>query len=329
MAEDLEELAVAVLDRTLNQAPTALTVTVAGAAPRATVVFKIDGTTVDEADTNSNGNIAPYSIPVPESVGKAGTHTVTATSGGQTASATFTLKRDPMTAPRVLGPDAQAVDVPGSVVNGIRKWVLQDLMPGGRGSYVMPYNPISMTHPHLERGLSAPHSTATTGQFHVYEEGPAPVAWEFKGYCPTQAMHDELISYRNLNRRFYVIDHRGRAWKVTFVEVAMVPRLRHIGFDGVATDWGHDYTVRALVYDQDWVTPATGPARSTTAVAEGSGALGAEGTALTGGSPIVVEPEFQAWEWTSISGPGTLTAVGTVRATASMSGSGTLTGVGA
>lgn len=246
-----------VLDETLTQAPTAVQVVLAEAIPETTVTFSIDGLVVFTATTDSEGYLAPTSVPVPEAVGAKGAHTITAKQiGARASSATFTLARNPSPHPRVIGPDAQAVEVPGAVLpSGSRRWVLQDLMPGGLGSYILPQNPAEMTSPHQERTLSATHTTATSGQFHVTEAGPAPVEWSFSGYCPTQAMHDKLLAYGALNRRFYVIDHRGRAWKATFVHVDLAPRRRHT-YQGEVTDWGHDYTVSALIYDQDWVTPA-------------------------------------------------------------------------
>lgn len=245
-----------VLDKTLTRAPTSATVVFTGGIASTEVIFDIDGTEVYRATTDSDGELSPTSIPIPEPLG-AGTHTVTATQVGARASSdTFTLARDPSPYPIVRGPDAQAVDVPGAVsVNGSRDWVLQDLMPGGLGSYILPVSPSTMTSPHVERLLQAAHTTSRTGRFHVNEGGPAPVEWQFSGYCPTQAMLDKLVAYGELNRRFYVIDHRGRAWKVTFVNVDASPRLRHT-YNGVASDWGHDYTVSALVFDQQWVTPA-------------------------------------------------------------------------
>ena len=255
-----------ILDPTLSQAPTAATVIVSEAAPTTDVTFKIDGVTVYTETTDEDGNLGPISIPVPESVGAAGSHTITATQGsGFSASATFTLLRGVNTIERVLGPDAQAVDVPGAITpQGTRKWILQDLMPGGIGSYVMEVNPTDMTSPHLQRALEATHTTAyagytakpnSTGQYHVHEGGHEVVEWSFKGICPTQEMAQKLLDYGDLNRRFYVIDHRARAWKVTFVRVDLVPRRRTL-YNGVASDWVHDYTVSAYIYEQDWVRPA-------------------------------------------------------------------------
>jgi hypothetical protein len=176
----------------------------------------------------------------------------------QLASETFTLKKGPVAALVVAGMDAQAVEVPGAVEHDTRHWVFQDLMPeldGGLGSYILPINPARMTSPHLEHAMSGRHTTARDGQYHVFQAGAIPKEWEFSGYCPSQEMQEALERYRDLNRRFYIIDHRNRAWKVVLTNVDFVPRLRHV-FNDVLTDWGSDYTITATIFSQEWVTPA-------------------------------------------------------------------------
>ena len=157
-----------------------------------------------------------------------------------------------------MGPDAQAVEIPGAVISGHRHWVLQDMLAaseGGIGSYILPMNPREMTSPHLEHAFTSRHTTAKDGQFHVFQAGKMPKEWSFSGYSPTQEMAEKLLQYRRLNRRLYIIDHRNRAWKCIITNVEIKPRLRHI-FNGEVSDWGSDYTVTATVLDQDWVTPA-------------------------------------------------------------------------
>lgn len=245
------EMRISLLEDTVSQAPTAIQVMLMDGFANTAVTFQIDGTSVYTTTLDAEGNLEPTSIPVDEAVGAMGTHSLVAVqAGSQSASVTFTVQRNPALSPIVRGPDLAPVLIPGS--GG--KWVLQDLLPGGLGSYVMPHGPSSMSHPHVEKQLSAMHTTATSGQFHVYQAGPAPQPWQLVGYTSTQAMTDKLAAYAALNRRFYIIDHRGRAWKVTVEHVELVPRLRHLVND-VLTDWGHDYVMRVLVYDQVWITP--------------------------------------------------------------------------
>lgn len=245
IAPAVPTLALTLVDEVVEQAPTTLTATLTGGVADTEVQFAIDGTQVRTAATDSGGGLAAITIPVPETV-LAGSHTLTATqTGAVSGSATFTVQLAPAAPEPAPVPDVAPVVVPSA---GVR-WVLQDPAPGGLGSYVLPANPESMTSPHPQRQVIGVHTAAGEGQFHLYESGPAPVEWQFSGYCPTQEMYDQLLAYGDLRRRFYVIDHRNRVWAVTFLNVELVPRLRQVGLAGVPTDWGHDYTVRALVYN--------------------------------------------------------------------------------
>jgi hypothetical protein len=93
------------------------------------------------------------------------------------------------------------------------------------------------------------------GRFHVMEAVPQPKEWSFSGVSISEEMSDKLLEYRYLNRRFWVIDHRNRAWKCVFLNVDISPRLRS-NLDGESTDWLQDYTVTALILDQTPVTPS-------------------------------------------------------------------------
>lgn len=271
-------LRLSVLEPDLVQAPATLTVTVSGGWSSTGVQFSIDGVDAGAATTDSDGLLAPTSIYVPDTL-FAGTHTVTVTQADAlSGSATFTLQRDP--APTVSDVD---LTTPWDAPRPVARWAFQDLKAGGLGTYVLPLNPTSMTPPHSERALTAMHTTARAGQFHVFEAGPAPIEWQFSGYCPSQEMHDQLVAWGELNRRFYVIDHRNRAWTVTFVNVDIRPRLRQWTFMAQGlTDWGHDYTVHALIYEQAPFTPAGAQHYSIAAAASGNGATALAVTQVTG-----------------------------------------------
>ena len=247
-----------ILDPDLLQAPTSVTVVLNNVTAGIPIDFLIDGVDVYQADGSEDSWLGPTSIPVDEIIGTAGTHTLTATQNGQIiASGTFAIELDNFGSGTTgRGADADPVAVPGAITaHGTRKWVLQDLTAGGLGSYVMPINPAEMDPPEFQRPLSAQHTTAIDGQYHVYEGSTAPVEWSFSGHIPTQDMHDKLMAFANLNRRFYLIDHRNRAWKVAIAAVDMVPRLRSINLYGEMTDSIYDYTMTALIYDQEWMTP--------------------------------------------------------------------------
>jgi hypothetical protein len=62
-------------------------------------------------------------------------------------------------------------------------------------------------------------------------------------------MHDQLLAYAELDHRFFVIDHRNRAWLVESTGVEFAPRKR--GEDkGTFNDWRSDYVFHANILDQ-------------------------------------------------------------------------------
>jgi hypothetical protein len=247
---------VMILDKTFTQAPMSLTVVVEGGWPEDDVSFAIDGTEVLQRTLDSDGGLAATSIPVPEALGSVGGHTLTMESltaeiGSQTAD-TFALTLAPDTPPTPVGGDIAAVVVPEAATV---RWVLQDVLPGGLGSYVFPNNPTSMTNPHVKKQLSQTHTTAVnTGRYHISEVAEFSVQWSFTGVCFSQAHHDAMLAFSQLKRRFYIIDHRNRAWTVAALSFDPTARLRS-NINGVFTDWAHDYTFTVLVMDQNWTVP--------------------------------------------------------------------------
>lgn len=261
------EITVAILDEEISRAPTTITVVAAEGLPTQEAVFAIDGTDVWTTDLDAAGGMTPTSLLLEATLGgQQGAHELTLTQQGPygivvSDTAAYEVLNDPWIAPFIAGTDAQAVEIPGAVSHDTRHWVLQDLLAvqeGGIGSYVLPFNPREMSSPHHELAFESKHTTALSGQYHVFQKGSSgmgPKEWTFKFYAPTQEMITKLEQYRDLNRRFYVIDHRNRAWKCMFSDLQVEPRLRH-NFNGEMTDWGSDCTVTAIVLDQNWVTPA-------------------------------------------------------------------------
>jgi hypothetical protein len=237
-------------------------VSVADALGGGTVVFKIDGIEVFRVDPDPDGGIYIASVPVPNlrnasgvQLMTPGTHTLTATQGAAIGTQTFTIVNAPESLVEIIAPDAPPTIVPGSVQpDGTRRWVFQDLTPGGLGSWVLPMNPAEMGSPAFSREFTTKTTTASEevgGQFHVYENAFSPVEWQFSGYCPTKTMREKLEAFHALNRRWYLHDHRGRAWKVTFQDLELTPRLTQI-WNGQETHEGHDYQATVLVMDRDW-----------------------------------------------------------------------------
>lgn len=251
------DLVVIAMDKELKRAPTSLAVSVYGAEADEDLDFKIDGATVATDTADADGTVQEISIPVDESV-VAGVHTVSVLSASaKTGSDTFTVLVDPIDEPVLQGVDTDPVLIPEALVNGVYKWVLQDLMPGGLGSWVMPINPASMTSPGVETPVTVQHTTAVvTGRSHIWQGGSTAVEWSFSGFCPDQDFYEQLQDYASLTRRFYIIDHRSRAWKVAITGLDMVARLRALDENGAPLDWRHDYTVRAVIYEQNALVPA-------------------------------------------------------------------------
>lgn len=242
-----------ILEHNLLQAPTSVLVSVVGFLPMRMLNFSIDGVLVSTEMGPDGSGFALFSVPVPEAQGRRGEHILTVSqTGAASAQAIFELREDPDLLPTDRGPDTAPVEIPASIhPSGVRRWVLQDLMPGGLGSYVMPLNPTEMDNPSYERVLSTRHTTAVNeGTVHVSEGAVRPLEWSFKGYCPTEEMAETLRAYAELKRRFYIHDHRGRAWIVVVTGAEIVPRLQQRNIYGDLTDWVHDYTISAVIFDR-------------------------------------------------------------------------------
>lgn len=274
----LPELVVQILNPSLRRAPTTVTVVVANAWPGQMIDFFVDGNYVWSVRADSDGMLRPTSLNVGS--GNSGNHTVRAQQDNAIfGQATFSLREDDDLRrgednpdfPIGMGSDADPVDVPGTTRdNGTRAWVWQDLYPsayGGLGSWVMPTNPLTMSNPYLERRYTTHPTTVPVrpfgvgGQFHVMEGMDIPKEWTLEGYCPTKAMQNAMQRYRNLNRRFYIIDHHRRAWKVHITNIEWTAH-RHQDWAWHpqhskmhCTEWGHDYVVRAVVLSQNPVEP--------------------------------------------------------------------------
>ena len=235
--------------------PATLIATLDVAPAGATVDWRIDGLLVATSVVSPDGSSGPISLEVPES--NRGAHTYSATVNGVTVFAGFYIQRDPRTPIIPDVPDADPEVVDGMVTaTDVQRWVLQDLAPGGLGSWVMPANPRAMQPIPMTYAVDARHTTSVAnGQFHLAEPEPPPMPWSFNGYCPNQQFYDQLMAYGQINRRFYLIDHRNRAWTVTFDAVEMVSRHRQKLDDGTYNDWAADYTVRAVIYDRSFKTP--------------------------------------------------------------------------
>lgn len=230
-----------------------LTVFVQGAGPGEAVIFEL---TYDQVDytllatvlADTNGDIAEHDLFFPESnfTGSHYLRATTATHGEATLEVQYVGGAGGTADP---GEDA----APELVPDATGRWVLQDLAIGGLGSWVMPINPTSQSSPHVHKTPNARSTTAPrTGRFHI-TQALGVRQWSISGYCPNRAFHEKLTAYADLNRRFYVIDHRNRAWKVAAVSLDITPRKRQIEDGGTPQDWAGDYTLTFNLLDQVFV----------------------------------------------------------------------------
>lgn len=236
--ERLPELVVEVNTPVLQQTPANVLVSVVNAEPGEDVTFELIGYGVlltQAAD--DSGIIQSASIPLPELA--AGTYSLRST--GVTSgrfdddSVQVTLSSD--AAP--TGPTADIPVVPVVQV-GVRKWVVQD--PTTAISYTFPINPTRMAAPHAPRFVEIEQTTAPDGTTHIWEGAGRAHTWSFEGFCNTQAFYEALQDYTALQNRLYLIDHRNRAWVVSFE--SFDPTMKKNG----SNYWTCDYTVSALIF---------------------------------------------------------------------------------
>lgn len=236
----------------LDRAPTAVQVVVGNVDPGSTITFRIDGSVAWTAVADGEGMLAQTSIPIGLSLGQ-GSHSLSAsTSSNGSASGSFTLNRNPSLLPQERAADVNPVAVPGST----GRFVFQDVLPGGIGSWVMPINPSQMTPPEAARALSDQHTVAPiTGQFHLNEGATQAQPWRLQGYCPDAAYDAKLRAYRDLRRRIYVIDHRARAWTCIVLGYSLELRKRKAEDTGVWNDHTGNWSMDLEIVGTNWKVP--------------------------------------------------------------------------
>ncbi len=256
-----------ILDPSVHVTPASVVVKVTGGSDDDTLEFRFDGTFVWRYRANRTGDIDGASVPIPFDT-TAGDHTLSVHgSDGDSSSATVHVRRNSFRTPRIPPLDVDPVKMSDAhgwhqkpwpphlhhnyVPFQHRHWVFQDLAPEpyGLGSWVLPLNPNRMSSPHWSRNLEVTHTTAHEGRPMVWQQGHHARDWQFSGYCPDESFHNQLLAYRRLHRRIYIIDHRDRAWETVIVDVDLRTRNDPDNF------WAHDYTVRTVIYNQRALTP--------------------------------------------------------------------------
>ena len=253
-----EAMELVIADDSQLRAPTSVQVTLNGAESGEQIDFTLDAADdiIFSHDATEEGTLFLVSVPIPEAIGDpettgfwvdAGTHTLHATSASdKTASDTFTLARDTTHYPAARAADVDPVEIDGRG----HSWALQDPYPGGLGSWVMPISPTSQSLPLTTKDVDVDHSThPIDGRYNLFVGEGSVLSWSWSGYCPDQEFDEKMTAYAELNRRFYVIDHRDRAWKATILRYDPKLRKRQLQDDGTPQDWAADYTVTAVIFD--------------------------------------------------------------------------------
>ncbi len=252
-------------DPAVHVTPTSVLVEVDGADDNEQVEFTFDNVVVWRTDVDSGGSLDNVTVPL-DVQSTAGSHTlrVTGSRSGESASHQITVRRNSFQSPRIPPTDADAVDLSDatgwhrqylpemhhlSSRHTHRHWMFQDLAPGGLGIWVLPINPTAMTSPHWSRNLQTTHTTSHKGRPMVWQQSHHARDWEFSGFCPDQSFHDQLLAYRKLTRKIYIVDHRKRAWKCVIKDVDLVARNDPHRY------WAHNYTVRAVIYNHRDLAP--------------------------------------------------------------------------
>lgn len=237
-------------DSALDRAPTAIVATVENSTPGATLTFSVDSVSAYTATADSTGALGRTSVPVGSSYA-AGAHVLSVSDGTTSAEAAFTLARDGATPARVVAADAPAALVPDAQ----GRWALQDALPGGLGSWVMDPNPTTWSGPLYELDAEPSTPTSVGGRSRISGGNQKALEWSLEGYCPDETFYNQLEAYAALNRRLWVIDHRGRAWKCAIIDLQLEPRKRQRTTEGF-NDWAHDYSLSLAVLDPDWSEPS-------------------------------------------------------------------------
>jgi hypothetical protein len=231
----------------IDMTPDAVMVSVQGGSPGEDIRFTwsppvsdlITGTTsrpitLATVGSDFEGNILTATLEIPAVY--AGTYEVTATgvSSGAQATTTFIVENDPL--PQDSSPSSSEPVASISV-----KWLWDD---GAGHEWIMQYNPDRMTTPVSRKVLTPERTTAGTGQHIIWQGARPAVQWSFNGTVMSQSEYEELEYFYDLNRRFYITDHRNRTFVVTMKSLNATPRKNGNNF------WTFDYEVNCLLFEQ-------------------------------------------------------------------------------
>lgn len=233
---------VAFEDAEVQQTPAGLLVHLSNGAPNELVTISLVGPTVITGFATTRlddfGNHADYMVDLPAvPAGQYYLRVEGAISGGDDSP--FEILNDALD----WGDDTpKPVDTP-PVTDPAQHWRFYDLRdPDVTWTFVR--NPSSWSNVFPPNDFTHAKTTAPDGQPLTWEAAQRPWRMEFKGFIETEQEYDQLAFWSQLRRRFWLIDHRNRAWLLTIeqfdAQALIKPRM----------PWAHDYTVRALIFMQ-------------------------------------------------------------------------------
>lgn len=172
----------------------------------------------------------------------AGVYTLIATHNQGTSGDTFVVEQAPILHPADINDD-DALPDDSPPAGPFTRWTFVD--PAGLvADFVFTFNPERMTSPYVPRTFLSESTTSPTGQAQVWEALAPGADWEFAGYVNTEAELETLLSWLDVKRRIWVVDHRQRKWVVALVSIDPQPRRQF------ATPYSTNYTVKALIFKE-------------------------------------------------------------------------------
>ena len=242
---------VQVYDPTIEICPASVTFAVFNLVDDETVTVRLSPNPLAFASVSmtadDSGIILGESYELPGDL-PAGTYTLLVDHAGGTASDTFIVENSPILHPADdpnTDDDALADDAPPA--GPFTRWTFHDpygVMP----DFEFTYNPERMTSPYVPRTYIAESTTSPAGQAQVWEALSPGTDWEFAGYLDSEAELNELMSWLNVNRRFWCIDHRQRKWVIALVSIDPQPKRVF------AKPYATSYTAKALLF-KEYVEP--------------------------------------------------------------------------
>jgi hypothetical protein len=229
------------LDRPeIQDTPGGIQVNLSNGTPGDTVTFSLIGptaltdfATVKLDDFGSAGN---WVIPLPAlQQGDYVLHCETATSGGSDVD--FTVLED------ALDNTVHSVADPEPPDLTVTRWTFYDVR-NPEDTWTLQRNPKSWSNMLPPNNFTEDSAIAPDGQPLTWEGGSQPWRMEFTGWIDDEDEYNRFVFWSSLRRRLWLIDHRNRAWLLTFED-----------FDATALikpnlPWAHDYTAKTVIFKQ-------------------------------------------------------------------------------